>query len=751
MKRKPSRLILTTISLLALSSAGFLSPAQSAGRTASNDKPAQTEKGSDHQEKEKKKESEKEKDNKAPVIHKEITVTATHTKTTVFDAPSPVSVVNKQRIEEKSPNNVSELMPEIPGMDIVGVGANQSRPVIRGLRGQRILLLSDGIRMSNSRRSQDFGEIPALVDVAGVERVEVVRGPASVLYGSEAIGGVINIITSAPDYSLKGTHLHGNVGYRYSSADEQNKGFVDIMGNSNNFGFMLNGNFRNSREYQAPAGNFGNITLEKNTPVLDSGVKDYSLNLFLGCRLAADNDISFKYEKYNARDAGFGYVDPIVYAPGDPTIRLLYPNQDLNRLSLKFENRALRSFLANGISLTGYYVQNSRLFDTNVTIPFFPGAGLRIQSQNDTDVRTYGTRLELTKVVLRAHILSYGLDFFQDNSENTDSNTTTLFGFGPPLTTTNNTPNIPNAYIRYLGVFLQDQWLVFGRTSLVLGLRYQDVRAQTKATPGLSDPIVSSNDGTLAGAANLITGLTDNLNLVFSAGRGFRSPNLTERFFNGLTPDGSGFQIRTPHLKPETNLNLEAGFRYRLSGFYLESSYFHNTVYDGIAVIPTGRFLDQLPEFKNVNIDRLRFRGLEILGQYDFNFGVTLGANYSYLKSKNLSNPELPYTDTFGSRLNLNVRYASPDGLFWIEYYARLSGARKDVDLGLNPIGRIIPGFTVHTLRFGASFFKKSAFPQQIAVVFGNLTNALYTEVSNASFFRPAAKRNIVLNWSASF
>jgi hemoglobin/transferrin/lactoferrin receptor protein len=751
MKRKSSPLILTTAFILALLLTGGTEAAQSTGQTASNDKPAQAEKGSGQQKKEKKKKPAKGKENNTPVIHEEITVTATHAKTTVFNTPSPISVVNEQSIKEKSPNNVSELMPEIPGMDIVGVGANQSRPVIRGLRWQRILLLSDGIRMSNSRRSQDFGEIPALVDIAGVERVEVIRGPASVLYGSEAIGGVINIITSVPDYSQNGLHLGGKVGYRYSSADEQNKGFADISGNFNNFGFMLNGSFRNSRDYQAPAGSFGNITLTKNTSVLDSGVKDYSLNLFLGYRLATDNNITFKYEKYNARDAGFGYVDPAVYAPGDPTIRLLYPNQDLNRFTLKFENRALHSFLANGISLTGYYVQNSRLFDTNITIPFFPGAGLGIQSRNDTNVKTYGTRIELTKVILRAHILSYGLDFYQDNSENTDSNTTTMFGFGPPQTTTNGTPNIPNAYIRYLGVFLQDQWLVFGRTSLVLGIRYQDVQAQTKATPGLSDPIVHSNDGTLAGAANLITGVTDNLNLVFSAGRGFRSPNLTERFFNGVTPDGSGFQIRTPRLKPETNLNLEVGFRYRLSGFYLESSYFHNTVYDGIAVIPTGRFSDSLPEYKNVNIDRLRFQGVEILGQYDFNFGVTLGANYSYLKSKNLSNPELPYTDTFGSRLNLNLRYALPEGHFWIEYYARLSGARKDVNLGVNPIGRIIPGFAVHTLRFGTTLFKKSAFPQQIAVIFGNLTNTLYTEVSNASFFRPAPKRHVVLNWTASF
>lgn len=741
MKRRSTPHILTPIFVFVLLLAGAAAAGPIAGTTTSGDQPAQAEKDSRQEEKEK----------KAPVIHEEITVTATHAKTTVFNTPSPVSVVNRQRIEEKSPNNISELMPEIPGMDIAGVGANQSRPVIRGLQGQRILLLSDGIRMSNSRRSQDFGEIPALVDVAGVDRVEVVRGPASVLYGSEAVGGVINIISAAPDYSRKGAHVSGNVGYRYSSADAQSKGFAAIAGNIDNFGFVFNGSLRNSHNYQAPAGRFGNITLPEDIPVLDSGVQDKSFNFTAGYRLATDNVISFKYERYDARNAGFGYVDPSEYAPGDPRIRLLYPQQDLNRFTLRFENRALHVFFADGISLTGYKVQNSRLFDTDISIPFFPGAGLRIQSRNFTDVNTLGTRLELTKVLFGRHVLSYGLDFYQDHSDNTDSSTTTIFGFGPIPAETSTIPNIPNASIRNLGVFLQDEWSLFRRTSLVLGLRYQDVQARTRETPGLSDPIVKSTDSTFVGAVNFITGLTDNFNLVLSAGRGFRSPNLTERFFNGVTPDGGAFQIRTPDLTAEISLNLEAGFRYRLGGFYLESSYFHNTLYDGITVVGTGGYFSRLPEYKNVNIDRLRFQGIEILGQYDFRFGVTLGANYSYIKSRNMTNPEVPYTNTFGSRLNLNLRYTSPRGLFWIEYYARLSGAMKDVNLGVNPIGRIIPGFTVHTLRFGTTFLNKSAFPQQIVVIFGNLTNALYTEVANASFFRPAPKRNIAVNWSARF
>ncbi len=134
-----------------------------------------------------------------------------------------------------------------------------------------------------------------------------------------------------------------------------------------------------------------------------------------------------------------------------------------------------------------------------------------------------------------------------------------------------------------------------------------------------------------------------------------------------------------------------------------------------------------------------------------FDFGLTLTANFSYITSKNLANPELPYSDTYSSRVNLNLRYTFPNDLFWVEYHIRYNGNQKDVSLVNNPIGDIIPGFTVHSLRAGVTLFKNSPFAQQLGFVIGNLTNTLYSEFANASFFRPAPKRHIVLTWSTRF
>jgi len=712
---------------------------------------AEQKKPKEEVQKQEKNDEEIEKRDQGFVLHNEIVVTATRTEKIIFHSPQPMAVLSEKKIGEKAPNNVSELLPETAGTDIVGVGASQSRPVIRGLRGQRILLLSDGIRLSNARRTQAFGEIPALIDVSSLERVEVVLGPASVLYGSEAIGGVLNMITVSPDYNREGTHISGNLGYRYSSADTQHKGFASINGNIGKFGFILSGTYREAHDYQAPAGTFGNITLEQNTPLNDSGVQDNNFSLFLGSRISGYNDISLKYEYYQAKDAGFGYIDPEIYDPESPTIRLLYPDQKLRKLTFRYENRSLNFLLAEGISFAGYYINNERTFDTDITVSFFPGAGMNVRSSNYTDVDTLGMRLELTKVLFNKHVLIYGLEFFQDDSQNTDINTTEMFGFGPPITQVDNVPRVPNATIRNFGLFVQDEFSPFQKFSMILGLRYQNVYAETKETESLTDPLISSTDDTFVGAANFIYSLTDNLNLVLSLGRGFRSANLPERFYQGLTPDGSGYQIRNPDLKPETSFNIDVGIRYRLRNFYIEGSYFRNLVSDGIQIVPTGAYLGRVPEYRNINVDKIRFQGFETSGQLQLDFGLSVSANYSYLTSKNLANPELVYTDTYGSRFNLNVRYTFPNDLFHVEYHIRHNGRRKDVDLGTNPLGPVLPRFTVHSVRAGITLFKKSAFPQQFGFIIENLTDSLYAEFSNASFFRPAAKRHIVFTWQVKF
>src|SRR5204862_6178026 len=122
----------------------------------------------------------------------ETTVTATGSERNVFDIATPVTVIREKKIRQKAAENPADLLREQPGVDINGVGPNQIRPIIRGQRGLRVLFLEDGLRLNNPRRQTDLGEIGGLVDLHTVASIEVVRGPASVLYGSIVIGGVLN-------------------------------------------------------------------------------------------------------------------------------------------------------------------------------------------------------------------------------------------------------------------------------------------------------------------------------------------------------------------------------------------------------------------------------------------------------------------------------------------------------------------------------------------------------------------------------
>src|SRR4030067_200195 len=126
----------------------------------------------------------------------EIIVTANRYEKSSFKTPASVSVLNHERIEKSDPDIIADLFRNLPGVELNDAGPFAPRPVIRGLFGSRVLLLADGERLNDTRESSFSGAQLSLVDVDEIERVEVVNGPGTVLYGTDALGGVINLITS---------------------------------------------------------------------------------------------------------------------------------------------------------------------------------------------------------------------------------------------------------------------------------------------------------------------------------------------------------------------------------------------------------------------------------------------------------------------------------------------------------------------------------------------------------------------------
>jgi hemoglobin/transferrin/lactoferrin receptor protein len=676
-----------------------------------------------------------------------LVVTATRTAKPVFVTPAPVTLIGSEQIRAVQPNTVTDLFREVPGLDVAGVGVQQPRPIIRGQRGQRILLLQDATRLNNSRRQQEFGEIPGLVDMSTVERIEVVRGPSSVLYGTDAIGGVVNIITRTPTQD----GVHGNVGYRFGSAADLHRGTTNLFARFGGLDLQLNASLREAGEYQAPAGSFGGIRLDSAATVFGTGVRDRGVTGRIGYRFHPNHGVFARVEHYEARDAGFGFVAPAAYDPTQASIDIRYPDQTFRKLSFGYGGSNLRTPVADRAELVAYLQDNVRdvAFNLNQSLGR-PGAFIDVKQFNYSDVASTGLRFEAKKLAQPWLLLTYGVDAFRDRSENSDSSITNIVGFGPPQRHIDRVPQVPNATFRSTGAFVQGEVSV-GRATAVLGTRVQEVQAETRETVGLPETLQSKSNRTVVGSASVIYALNDNLSAIGSVGRGFRSPNLIEWFYEGLSTDGRYFQARNVELEPETSLNVDAGVRFRNPWLNVEGFAFRNRIEDGIRTVPTEARVNNRVVYRNVNIDELIFRGVEMNGELSLPHGFTVTGGHARQEAKDARDANIPVGDLYSSKTIGTLRYGGITDRVWAEYGVRHQGEQRDADLVDNPIGDVLPAFTVHHLRGGVTVLRRGSHEQRLGVTVGNLTNRLYAETSNASFFRPEPGRHLILSWEASF
>lgn len=706
-----------------------------------------------------------------PVIMQPIAVTATRDPKELFVIAAPVSVLDTVALRAISPNTAADILKGLPGVDVNGVGTNQTRPTIRGQRGQRILLLEDGLRLNNARRQQDFGELPAIVDVNAVSQVEVVRGPASVLYGTDAIGGVINLRTSDVPSLSAGDIYGGRVTFLYRDEGEQLRPTMDLFGRIGRVGFRGTASYRNAGNYFAPSGSFGDITLDGRTEVNDTGVEDQNYSLLLDYSFDTKHSAFVKGEYYNAKDAGFGYVsNDDLGTPDDVSIVIQYPDQTVGKVTAGYRAHDLSWGFADRLDITGFYMDNERDLVLDIGIPnlFGPGAdvNLQIDSHNFTDITSIGTRAEAAKLLGGKHLLTYGLDFYHDNSRNTDMTVTALTGAdAPPVPPEiDNTPNVPNATYNRFGVFAQGDMQLHRKVSLIVGTRWQNIRSETRETENLDDPLVvgiTNNAQTVVASANLLWELLPSLNLVGTVGRGFRAPNIIELYFNGPTPEGSGFLIPATDLESETSVNIDLGLKYARRNVSFEVFVFRNKIRDGIRIAPVqDSVIGGLDVFQNVNVAELLFRGIEVGARWAPTVGFSIGAGFSFLDAEDVLDENSPIADSYRTRLNGDLTYRQPGGRWWATYDFRFQG-RNTICPEANDscmsqvaqpaVGFVLPAFNVHNVRGGFRIAQIGRTSHFITASLENFTDALYAEFSNATFFRPQPRRTFLIGWTSTF
>lgn len=712
-----------------------------------------------------------------------VTVTATGSERDTFEIATPVTVITPREIQRLNPENPADLLRTQPGVDVNGVGPNQARPVIRGQRGLRVLFLEDGLRLNNPRRQTDFGEITGLVDLDSIGNVEVVRGPASVLYGSDAIGGVLNLVPSGPRLS-EGETFGGMLDIRYGSAASNTRVSALFEGLAGQFDYQLGASRRSSDDYEAPAGRFGRIKLDESTPVLDTAVEDNNLWGSLGMKLAEHHALRLRFSRYRADQTGFGYVNPAAYGDSeDFKIRIFYPFQDFDRYVLNYNGTNLDGVVADRVSAKFYWQNNERRLNNDIDInigPIFPGApdsSVASDTQNFSDLDTFGLRLEAVKILRDKDILTYGFEGARDDSSNTDhsrTKTTIRFPF-PPFedvsVETDDVPNAPNARNTSWGLFVQDEVKVSERFDVTGGLRYQKVTTRAEATPDWDTSGLDFDDDKVVGAVTATYRFMPELNGFLSYGRAFRAPNIIERLFNGPTPEGSGYQILNPALQSEDSENWDVGLKYRRNNAFLEAVLFRTDIDGGIVqyylsqqekeALPEDvkADIEQLGALEDVfvvqqrNTDRLRYEGLELAAGYRTSYGLTVGVNYTHLDAERLDSSNPPTGDTYGDKYVGYFRY-EPTDRWWAEYRLRHNSsteANLDPNEPAPPVGTELPGFTIHTLAGGVTLFKTKDISHELNLAVENLTDELYAEFSNATFFRPEPGRNVRVSYRLKF
>jgi outer membrane receptor protein involved in Fe transport len=704
-----------------------------------------------------------------PVVLQPIAITATRSPKELFVTAAPVSVLDTVALRTSSPNTASDILKSLPGLDVNGVGTNQTRPTIRGQRGQRILLLSDGLRLNNARRQQDFGELPAIVDVNDVAQIEVVRGPASVLYGTDAIGGVINLRTADVPGLEAGDTYGGRVTFLYRDEGEQVRPTVDLHGRIGRLGFRGSASYRNATNYFAPSGSFGDISLDSRVEVNDTGVEDQNYSLLLDYSLSARHNVFVKGEYYAAADAGFGYVsNDDLGTPDAVSIVIQYPNQDVGKFTAGYRGQELGWGFADRIDVTGFFMNNERELSQDIGIPdlFGPGSGvdLSIQSDNFTDIGSLGFRAEAAKLLGGRHLLTYGLDYYHDDSKNTDLTVSQIFGAGPIPAETDDTPNVPNATYDRFGAFAQADLQLHRKVSLIVGARWQGVRSETQETPNLDNPLVvgiTNDDQTVVASANALWEVLPSLNLVGTVGRGFRAPNIIELYFNGPTPEGSGYLIPATDLKSETSINVDLGVKYARRNVSFEAFVFRNEISDGIRITPVqDSVISGLDVFQNSNVQEIVYRGFELGGEWMPILGLSVGAAFSFLDADNVFDENDPIADSYRTKLTAGLTYREPGGKLWATYDLRLLGSQTICEenqtecraqIAQPAVGFTLPSFNVHNLRGGIRIAKIGRTSHYVTASLENFTDELYAEFSNATFFRPQPRRTFLIGWTSTF
>jgi hemoglobin/transferrin/lactoferrin receptor protein len=626
----------------------------------------------------------------------DMVVTATLDETPSVALPYSVGSLSGETIQlEKLYRTVPESLREIPSIAIQKTTHGQGSPFIRGFTGFRTLFLIDGVRLNNSTFRDGPNQYWTTVDLFQVDRFEIVKGPASSLYGSDAIGGTVHARSASA--FVKGPKDWGSrTYYRYSSAEDSHiarqEGRVNL---GENGAFRAGVTVKDFGELESGAG-----TLPETD--YDEWGADFRADYFF----SDDARLSLAHQAVDQNDVV--RVHRTVFAVpfkgtevGDEFQRVL--DQDRTLTYARLEADALSGWV-DGLELVlSRQVQEEERFR------------LRSGDRRDLqgfDVETYGLSLQLRSVG-SAGIWHYGLDLYRDE---VDSFRHTLDANKQITSSSIQGPVGDDAQYDTLGLFFQNTYPFTERFEIISGARYSfneaDVGRYEDPLTGDAASLEETFDTVSGNVRGLYRLFPDNrLNLFAGVSQGFRAPNLSD-LTRLDTARSNEIETAAPNLDPERFLAWETGVKSQQENYRFEAAAYYTDMKDLIVRTPTGRMIDGDSEVTKRNAASGYVYGAEVSAGRQVARGWWLSGLLSWMDGESDAFPTAAPTKVRESLSRLmppsgrvTLRYDS-EGIWWVEASVwvvdeqdQLS-SRDEQDTQRIPPGGT-PGYEIFTLRGG--------------------------------------------------
>ncbi|MBK7310496.1 MAG: TonB-dependent receptor [Sphingobacteriaceae bacterium] len=501
----------------------------------------------------------------------EVVVTGVSRATEIKRNPVPMVFIDQHHLTENSSTNIIDAIAKVPGINALATGPNVSKPFIRGLGYNRILTLFDGIR----QESQQWGDEHGIeVDQYLIDRIEVVKGPASLIYGSDALAGVVNLIPAnpSPDGQISGA-LQSN----YQTNNGSRGGSFNLTGNSSGFIWGMRTSYKEATNYQN----------KYDGRVYNTGFAERNLNAFLGLN-----------RKWGYSHLNFSMYDNMQEIPDgsrDSSSRKFTKQiSEEDTLRPLVSNSELNSYSINAIHQR---VQHYRVFSSNNFIIKKSKLALKLgYQQSIRGEYAHPLALDVPALYMNMGTASYDAKFYFPEKKGFES----IIGINGMYQMNDVSKGtefvIPDYKIFDIAPFIYGK-KNFGKVDIAAGARYDTRSFKNTALYVITDPITGFDKTTsdTVGATKQFSdythtfngfsgsfGITYNINkkvmVKFNVARGYRAPNISEISAKGVHP-GTGFQqLGDENLKPEFSLQEDIGLFYESEHVSASAEVFNNTI-----------------------------------------------------------------------------------------------------------------------------------------------------------------------------